>query len=200
MLKEFFVEGRIAFHLGMLQNGKKNGWDVITNVPKEILERNEREVRQLAIKVQAFKMSQHDYINELAEIIKRDRLSEHFYYPEFIYRNSKQLPSEIFEYLYKVIEGFVLEPLSFFSEYYEPVKFYVLLQKYYRLKFFYPADFKIIIPCSKQQFEQNIPDVDAAGEYFDLYSDDNKHFYCQDDDSELYILLKEERPCMIMIG
>lgn len=200
MLKEFFVEGRIAFHVGMLPNGKKNGWEIITNVPKEILQRNEQEIRQLGIMVQAFKISQDDYINELVEIIQGDELSEFFYYPEYIFKNTRRLPSEVFDYLFKVIEGFVLEPLSFYSEYYEPVKFYVLLQKFYRLKFFYPDDFKELVPCAKEEFEKNIPDVDAAGEYCDLFADDNTFLYCKDEDVELYFLMKEERPIMIMVG
>lgn len=200
MKKEYYLNGRILFHLGLRASGKKNKWSIITNIPIEILERNREDITAINVLCQGAKLSQEKYLDLISEVIINDKCSRHFYYPDFLLTDSEKLPIEVFEFLTGLIEDLELEPLSFYSENYKPVQFYVLQQKFNRLKFFYPEEFQNIVPCLKKEFERNIPCPDAAGQYCDYYADFNEFLHLKEDETDLYFLMRGEKPCMIMVG
>lgn len=203
MLKEYYHNGKIAFHLGLEPNGKPNGWNIIATFPPEVLQSNNDKIASFTAFSQATSLCKEKYLNGVAEIVISDSSSHSFFYPSYIFENSSKVQSEIFDFIFAHInEGFVLSIGDFFSETFKQTRHFILRQKYFQIRRFYKeANYKFR-PCSRAEFQSSLKSIEASREYVE-YMNSKNHFCVfadDEDDYVLYFLLRYETPVMIVIS
>jgi len=177
MEKEFYHMNKLVFHCGLIANGREHGWDIISNIPIEIFNRNDLVIKKLNLEQSKLHRSPSDYLDEIGKIIKLDQYSKYFYYPSFLFENTSMIQSELFDKLFNLSKGFVLLPGKYYSQLNEPMRLYILIQKYFLLKFFYKEVFSSeLLFCSRKSFEDVLPNCAAEKEYVDLFAASNEFF------------------------
>lgn len=199
MITPFYYKSKLAFHLGLKE--RENGsFDILTNIPKQILDANYWAISKLGLEQSLIERSKEQYLNAVAEIILRDRYSEFFFYYKYISQELALL-QEVFGEIITFNSGFVLLPERYYSDKKEPTRYYILCQKYFACKIFTPKIFdKFMFKCSREDFEKVIFSESIRQEYVEHYAVNNEFFVAEEDEHiRLYFLVSNGVPKIIII-
>lgn len=199
MLKEFYDGGRIIFHLGLLENHVTGKYDIVSNIPSQIFERNSKELQEVRVLSKIFPTSQEQYLKEVASVIQKDEWARLFFYPQYLFKNSDKPLSDTFDELFVISQGFVLMPGNYYSWFNMPGRFYILNQKFTLAKLFYPEEFQLIKSTNRMAFEKSLPNEQSQKEYVELFAADNKYLSYQDDEVELLFLMTHKQLRMVTL-
>ena len=175
-------------------------YELVSNIPKELFEYFDEEIKNLGVSYNKEEKSQEDYLIQVAEIVEKDNRSKQFYYPEYLLYNGKDMFESTFFKFVNLGDGFILQPGKYYSRFYESLRFYVLTRKYHILRQFYNHIFnEAIEECSRSDFEKSLLSESSQQEYIELYAANNKFFRVEETDAELFILTNDSDIQMITL-
>lgn len=193
--------GRLCYHLGLYKKYEDDHeWELVSNLPKELFQHFDKEIKSLGVRHNRDEKSQEDYLTQVAEIVDMDNRSKSFYYPDYLLYNGKDMFESTFFKFVNLGDGFILHPGKYYSRFHERIRFYILTRKYHIIKHFYNDIFnKEILACSRNDFENSLQSEHSQKEYVDYYAANNHFFKVQETDAELYIMMNENELLMITL-
>ena len=198
MIVPFYHNGSLAFHLG-LQSRENGRWNILTNIPRQILDSNNWAISKLTLEQSLLKRTKNAYLEKVAEIIMNDERSHFFFYSNFIDIPEIEVRKSFSEITYSKSNLIMLTD-KVYSGYNEPVRFYVLCSLYTSVRIFESCFFKQNVPSiERQMFEGAILNIESQLLYVDFYEKSNEFRFIDDGQFNIFFLLKEQVPKMIIV-
>lgn len=194
----FYYKSKLAFHVGLIE--RDNGsHDILTNIPKQILNANNWAIAKLSLEQSLLKRTKEQYLNSIAEIIIADVQAQLFFYSNFIDLPEFEIRKS-FEEISHCKSNLIIMPNKVFTRFHEPVRFYVLCSLYTSTRVFEPCFFKENVPSiSRLEFEKAIPSVESKLLYVDFYAKTNQFRFIDDGEFNIFFLLNDEVPQLIFV-
>jgi hypothetical protein len=198
LILPFFYESKLAFHLGLIEKG--NGkYDILTNIPRQILDANYWTISKLELEKSLRKRSEEQYLKSIAEIIIDDAQAHSFFYSNFIDLREFEIRKS-FEEITNSKSNLIMIPETVYSRFNEQTRFYILCSLYTSIKTFEPDFFFENVPLiNRLEFEKAIPNGDSQLLYVDFFDRLNEFRLIDDGEFNVFFLLKKEVPKMIIV-
>lgn len=194
----FYCNEKLAFHVGLILS-KAGTWNIITNIPQQILLANKERINGLYMEQKELIITKSEYVKKISEIIFSDERSKLFFYSNFIDSPEYEIRKS-FREISHCRSNLIMIPNLVYSKIFEPARFYILCTLYLSTKTF-QADFfnKNVPSINRKTFENAIPNIESQRLYVDFYDKTNEFKLIDDGEFRVYFLLSKDIPKMIFV-
>lgn len=198
MITPFYYKSKLAFHLGLKE--RENGsFDILTNIPKQILDANYWAISKLALEQSLINRSKEQYLKAVADIILNDVQAHSFFYSNFIDTPEIEIRKS-FNEITNCKSNLIMLPNAVYSTFNEPTRFYILCTLYISTKMFQAEFFNKNFPSiDRKTFENAITNIESQRLYVHFYDKTNEFKLIDDSEFNVYFLLKNEIAKMVIV-